>query len=281
MHRHLFFASKKTKLFCINYIIYYVEEPYESIPWEKSGYHRGTIGMGLAIAKASLEEGAEVLLTGRNEKNLEAVRLELGERAHIVRSDTTNMADIAALGETVKEKLGQVDAVFINAGYSQLEPFDRVTEASYDKQFDINTKGAFFTAQRLAPLVREGGAFVFTTSVADVMGYPGMGVYSGAKAALRSFAQVLASELLPKGIRVNAVSPGFIKTPTMGVASATQEELAAFEQEGNAVTPMGRIGRPEEVAKAALFLAFDATFTTGVEPPVDGGLAQGIVTPHH
>ncbi|UUZ83763.1 SDR family oxidoreductase [Paenibacillus sp. P26] len=241
----------------------------------------GTIGMGLAIAKASLEEGAEVLLTGRNEKNLEAVRLELGERAHIVRSDTTNMADIAALGETVKEKLGQVDAVFINAGYSQLEPFDRVTEASYDKQFDINTKGAFFTAQRLAPLVREGGAFVFTTSVADVMGYPGMGVYSGAKAALRSFAQVLASELLPKGIRVNAVSPGFIKTPTMGVASATQEELAAFEQEGNAVTPMGRIGRPEEVAKAALFLAFDATFTTGVESPVDGGLAQGIVTPHH
>ncbi|MDF2962148.1 MAG: hypothetical protein K0S39_3883 [Paenibacillus sp.] len=241
----------------------------------------GTIGMGLAIVKALLEGGAEVLLTGRNEKNLEAVRNELGGQVHVVRSDVASMEDIDALGGMVKEKLGQVDVVFINAGYSQLEPFEQVTESSYDRQFDINTKGAFFTAQRLTPLVREGGSFVFTTSVADVMGYPGMSVYSGSKAALRSFAQVLAAELLPRGIRVNSVSPGFIKTPTMGVASASKQDQVAFEKEGNEVTPMKRIGSPEEVARAALFLAFDATFTTGVELPVDGGLAQGIVPPHH
>ncbi|MBB6674339.1 SDR family oxidoreductase [Cohnella nanjingensis] len=241
----------------------------------------GTIGMGLEMVKALLEGGAEVLLTGRNANNLEAVSRELGPQVHVVRSDATSMADIRQLGEVVKAKLGQIDAVFMNAGYSVLESFDQVTEASYDATFDINAKGAFFTVQRLAPLVRDGGSIVFTTSVADVMGYPGMSVYAGSKAALRSFAQVLASELLPRGIRVNAVSPGFIKTPTMGVASASKEEMAAFEEEGNTVTPMKRIGKPEEVARAALFLAFEATFTTGVELAVDGGLAQGVVAPHH
>jgi NAD(P)-dependent dehydrogenase (short-subunit alcohol dehydrogenase family) len=169
--------------------------------------------------------------------------------------------------------------VLVNAGYSKLEPFDRVTEASYDRQFAVNAKGAFFTVQRLGPLVRDGGAFVFTTSVANKTGNPGMSVYSGAKAALWSFAQTFAAELLPRGIRVNAVSPGFIKTPTMGV-DASDEERATFEQAGNALTPMGRNGSPEEVARAALFLAFDATFTTGVELPVDGGIAQGLAPPH-
>ena len=139
--------------------------------------------------------------------------------------------------------------------------------------------GAYFTAQRLAPLVKEGGSFVFTTSIAHVTGVPGMSVYAGSKAALRSFAQGLAAELLPRNIRVNAVSPGFIKTPTMGVDGASPEQLAAFEKEGTDTTPMGRIGRPEEVARAVLFLAFDATFTTGAELPVDGGLTQ-VVAPH-
>jgi NAD(P)-dependent dehydrogenase (short-subunit alcohol dehydrogenase family) len=238
----------------------------------------GTMGMGLATVKALLEGGAEVLLTGRNEQNLEAVRRELGPRAHVVRSDTASLADIEALSRLVKERLGQVDFVFINAGFSRLEPLEQVTEAVYDQTFGVNTKGAYFTVQRLAPLVREGGSFVFTTSVANAMGYPGMSVYSGAKAALRSFAQVLAAELLPRGIRVNAVSPGFIKTPTMGIAGATREELAAFEKEGNAVTPMKRIGSPEEVARAVLFLGFDATFTTGAELPVDGGLTQVVAS---
>lgn len=239
----------------------------------------GTQGMGLATVKALLDGGAEVLFTGRNEKTLEVARRELGPRAHGVRSDTASLADIDALARVVEEKLGRVDLVFINAGFARLGLFEHVAEQVYDQTFDINTKGAYFTAQRLAPLVAEGGSFVFTTSVANATGVPGMSVYSGSKAALRSFAQGLAAELLPRGIRVNAVSPGFIKTPTMGVDGASPEELAAFEKEGNDTTPMGRIGRPEEVARAVLFLAFDATFTTGAELPVDGGLTQ-VATPH-
>jgi NAD(P)-dependent dehydrogenase (short-subunit alcohol dehydrogenase family) len=233
----------------------------------------GTHGMGLAIVKALLEGEAEVLLTGRNERNLEAARGELGPRAHVVRSDTASMADIDALGTVVKEKLGQIDVVFINAGISELEPFDRVTEASYDRIFNVNTKGAFFTAQRLAPLVRDGGSIVFTT-VTNGPANPNLSVYSGSKAAVRAFAQVFAAELISRGVRVNTVGPGFIDTPTMGVAGVSEDERAALKKLGDEITPMKRHGTVKEVARAALFLAFDATFTTGVELPVDGGLAQ-------
>jgi NAD(P)-dependent dehydrogenase (short-subunit alcohol dehydrogenase family) len=233
----------------------------------------GTHGMGLATAKALLDGGSEVLLTGRNERNLEAARRELGPHAHVVRSDTASMADIDALGTVVKEKLGQIDVVFINAGISELEPFDRVTEASYDRIFNVNTKGAFFTAQRLAPLVRDGGSIVFTT-VTNGPANPNLSVYSGSKAAVRAFAQVFAAELISRGVRVNTVGPGFIDTPTMGVAGLSEEERAALKKLGDNITPMKRHGTVEEVARAALFLAFEATFTTGVELPVDGGLAQ-------
>ncbi|MEU7135404.1 SDR family oxidoreductase [Streptomyces sp. NPDC046261] len=239
----------------------------------------GTIGMGLAIAKRLVEGGAEVLLTGRNEKNLRDARDELGPAAHAVRSDITSLEDIAALGDTVQERLGHVDYLFVNAGISELGPVAEVTEESYDRQFAVNTKGAFFTVQRMLPLLREGGSIVFTNSVADEMGYPGMSVYSGSKAALWSFAQVLASELVGRGIRVNAVSPGFIDTPTMGVVSFTPEEQAHFRAVGDASTPMKRHGTSDEVARAALFLAADATFTTGVKLAVDGGLGQHVAVP--
>lgn len=234
----------------------------------------GTIGMGLATAKALLGAGADVLVTGRTAQNLDAARRELGPRAHVVRSDTTSLVDIDALAATAQQTLGHIDLVFINAGVATITPFAQVTEADYDRTFSVNTKGAFFTAQRLAPLVRDGGAFVFMTSVADETGYPGMAAYSGAKAAVRAFVRVMAAELVPRGIRVNAVSPGFVKTPTMGVAGASAAEVAAFEQEGVRITPMKRIGTPEEVARAVLFLAFDATFTTGIELVLDGGLTQ-------
>ncbi|MCP3065117.1 SDR family oxidoreductase [Myxococcus sp. K38C18041901] len=234
----------------------------------------GTAGIGLAAVKALLAEGAEVLLTGRGEQGLEAARKELGPRAHVVRSDTASLRDIDALAARVKETLGAVDFVLVNAGYAKLVPFEQVTESVYDETFGVNTKGAFFTAQRLAPLVRDGGAFVFTTSVADETGAPGMSVYSGAKAAVRSFVRVLGAELVSRGIRVNAVSPGFTRTPTMGVTGATPQEVESFEQEGLHLTPMKRIADAEEVARAALFLGLEATFTTGAELPVDGGLSQ-------
>jgi NAD(P)-dependent dehydrogenase (short-subunit alcohol dehydrogenase family) len=229
--------------------------------------------MGLATVKALLEEGAEVLLTGRNERNLETARRELGSRALVVKSDTANLADIDALGALVKEKLGYLDFLFINAGISELGPFEKVTEATYDRIFEVNTKGAFFTVQRLAPLIREGGSVVFTT-VAEGPASGNLSVYAGSKAALRAFAQVFAAELVSKGIRVNAVGPGFIKTPTMGVAGLSDEDRSVLQKLGDQITPMRRHGTAEEVARAALFLAFDATFTTGIELAVDGGLQQ-------
>ena len=229
--------------------------------------------MGLATAKALIEGSAEVLLTGRNEQNIEAARRELGSQAHVVRSDTTNMVDIDALAALVKEKLGRIDFLFINAGISELGRFDQVTEATYDRIFDVNTKGAFFTVQCLVPLIRNGGSIVFTT-VTNGPANPNLSVYAGSKAALRAFSQVFAAELVSKGIRVNAVGPGFTDTPTMGVAGLSDAERSALKKLGDEITPMKRHGTAEEVARAALFLAFDATFTTGVELPVDGGLAQ-------
>ncbi|GII61117.1 short-chain dehydrogenase [Sphaerisporangium krabiense] len=239
----------------------------------------GTIGIGLATAKALVAGGARVVVTGRNEDNLRAAREELGPGAHVVRSDTADLGDIDALAALAGERLGRVDLVFVNAGVATLHPFQDVTEDDYDRQFDVNTKGAYFTMRRLAPLVRDGGSFVLTTSVTVGSGTPGMSVYSGTKAALRSFAQVFAAELLPRGVRVNTVSPGFIRTPTLGAVDATEEERAAFERLGDAVTPMRRHGTSEEVAAAVLFLAFEATFTTGADLAVDGGLGQGLSHP--
>jgi NAD(P)-dependent dehydrogenase (short-subunit alcohol dehydrogenase family) len=236
----------------------------------------GTHGMGLAVAEALAAGGAEVLITGRNEKNLVEAKQKLDSGVHVARADLADMGDIAVLGAEVGQKLGEIDFLHVNAGVSELEPFDQVTEASYDRQFDINTKGAFFTTQRLIPLIREGGSIVFTSSIAEDSGIAGMAVYSASKAALRAFGKVLASELLPRKIRVNVVSPGFIDTPTMGVAGASAEQRAAFMKVGDEVTPMKRHGTPEEVARVVLFLAFDATFTTGERIKVDGGLGQNL-----
>ncbi|MCE6998117.1 SDR family oxidoreductase [Saccharothrix sp. S26] len=227
--------------------------------------------MGFAVAKALVEGGAEVLITGRDGKNLEAARQELGERAHFVSCDVANLADVRAVGDAVREKLGEVDFVHVNAGYAKLEPLAVVTEESYDRTFAVNTKGAYFTTQVLAPLVKDGGSIVFTTSIANASGTAGMSVYSGAKAAVRSFAQAFAAELIGRNIRVNAVSPGFIDTPSMGV-DASAEERQHFSELGDQLTPMKRHGSAEEVAAAVLFLAFDATFTTGQELVADGGL---------
>jgi NAD(P)-dependent dehydrogenase (short-subunit alcohol dehydrogenase family) len=235
----------------------------------------GTHGMGLAVATALLAGGAEVLATGRNEGNIEEAR-RAAPSAHFLRSDIASMNDISVLGAEVGQKLGAIDFLHVNAGVAELEEIAAVTEASWDRTFNVNAKGAFFATQRLTPLIRDGGAIVFTSSIADESGTGGMAVYSASKAALRSFAKVFAAELLPRRIRVNVVAPGFIETPTMGVAGATAEERAAFMRIGDAVTPMKRHGTPDEVARAVLFLAFDATFTTGARLPVDGGLGQDL-----
>lgn len=230
----------------------------------------GTHGMGRAMVEALRDGGADVLFTGRT------ARTDLGDLGdRMVAVDVTRMADVDALGRAVAAELGQVDALFVNQGYAKLAPYDEVTEEVYDRHFDVNAKGAFFAVRRLAPLIRDGGAIVFTSSVADSGGAAGMIAYGASKAALWSFAQGFAAELLPRGIRVNALSPGFISTPTMGV-DAPDELRAEFTAIGDEMTPMKRHGTVAEVAAAALFLAFDATFTTGVKLAVDGGLGQRI-----
>ncbi|MET8756836.1 SDR family oxidoreductase [Lentzea sp. NPDC004782] len=230
----------------------------------------GTHGMGRATVEKLVANGVEVVLTGRT------VRQAEGLKAHAVASDVTSPDDIAELKAEVAQRFRQIDLLFINVGFSTLTPFDSTSEADYDRTFDVNTKGAFFTAQHLAPLIGEGGSIVFTTSVATVLGTPGLSVYAGAKAAVRAFARGLAAELAPGNVRVNVVSPGFIDTPSMGVTGVPQEVLDAFKEQGDERTPLKRHGTMDEVADAVLFLAFDATFTTGAELAVDGGLGQGL-----
>ncbi|PDP89434.1 short-chain dehydrogenase [Glycomyces fuscus] len=238
----------------------------------------GTHGMGMGVVEALLAGGARVLLTGRNEKNLEEARGRLGPEAHVVRADVADLADTDALAETVRAALGGIDFLHVNVGTSELTPFDQVTEESYDRGFAVNAKGAFFTVQRLAPLLADGGSIVFTTSVTNTTSTPGMSVYTGAKAAVLGFSRVLASELLPRGIRVNTVAPGFTDTPTMGLTGVSDAEREEFMRVGDAATPMGRHGTVAEVARAVLFLGFEATFTSGAEIPVDGGLGLGLST---
>ncbi|CAM5687471.1 Putative short-chain dehydrogenase/reductase SDR OS=Streptomyces glaucescens OX=1907 GN=SGLAU_25470 PE=3 SV=1 [Streptomyces glaucescens] len=234
----------------------------------------GTIGMGRAIVQALTDRGAEVMYTGRNDQRLAEAQAALDTPlAHPVRSDATDAIAIAALGDQVADRLGGIDYLFINQGIAEFQTIEEVTEESWDRIFDVNTKGAFFTVQRLVPLMSEGGSIVFTTVSNDRI-FPGLSAYSGAKEAVAAFAKVLAAELLPRKIRVNAIAPGFILTPTMGVAELTDEQRAEFIEQGNASTPMGRGGTVEEVAAAALYLATEATFTTGMELPVDGGFGQ-------
>lgn len=236
----------------------------------------GTHGIGLAIVKALLNEGAEVVFTGRNENKIKEAREKLSsDAAYVLRSDAANMTDIDTLGVVIEERFGSIDYLFVNHGTAEFQQLGQVTEESWDRHFNINTKGAFFIVQRLAPLLNDHGAIVFTTVANDLI-FPGLSAYSGSKEAVRAFAQVLAAELLPRKIRVNAVAPGFIMTPSMGVAELTEEDRAAFIKQGNEITPLKRNGTVEEVAAAALFLAVDATFTTGIELPVDGGFAQGL-----
>ena len=229
----------------------------------------GTHGIGLAIADELVRGGAQVVVTGRNADSARAAEAALGPAASAIVSDVTDAQDVAALAE----RAGDIDALFINVGIVEPEPAADVTEASWDRQFDINAKGAFFAAQRLVPRVRPGGGIVFTTLMAKTAS-PGEAVYAATKAAVRAFARVLAAELVARDIRVNTVAPGFIDTPTLGVAGATSRERAELRRSGSAITPMQRLGAASEVARAAIFLALEATFTTGAELQVDGGLSE-------
>jgi NAD(P)-dependent dehydrogenase (short-subunit alcohol dehydrogenase family) len=234
----------------------------------------GTSGMGLATAKMLLGGGARVLVTGRSKAGLESAQKELGNDAIVVSSDARSLTDIDALAAQVKTEFDTFDLLFLNAGFSIPTPLDSVTEAVYDEMFNLNAKGPFFAVQKLAPLINRGGSVVLTTSVANVKGMPGQATYGAAKAALRSFARVLAVELLPREIRVNAVSPGPIDTGILEKVYPAEDMRTQITGHVRGMIPMKRFGTSEEIAKAVLYLAFDATFTNGHELPVDGGWSQ-------
>ena len=180
----------------------------------------GTSGIGLATARLLVSEGARVLLTGRTKDTLDAARKEFDGNAIVVQSDAASLGDIETLAKLVKSDFEPIDALFVNAGQTRFAPFEETTEGAYDELFAVNAKGPYFTVQKLAPLIREGGGVVFTTSVVNVMGYPMVSAYAATKAALRSMTRSLARELLPRGIRVNAVSPGPIETSILGKSDA-------------------------------------------------------------
>ncbi|MFD5056163.1 SDR family oxidoreductase [Streptomyces tendae] len=233
----------------------------------------GSSGFGLATAQLLVDEGARVLITGRDQAALDAARDRLGRSAVAVRSDAASLLDIDALADRVKAEFGTVDALFANAGVNGFAPFEATSEELFDQLLTINAKGPYFTVQKLAPLLAEGSGVVLTTSVANVLGLPMLSAYAAGKAAVRSMTRSLARELLPRKIRVNAVSPGPINS---GILEKSMPREAADQAKAQmaADNPMLRMGTPLEVATTVLFLAFDATYTTGAELAVDGGGSQ-------
>ncbi len=235
----------------------------------------GSSGIGLATAKRFVDEGAHVFITGRRQSELDRARTEIGRNVTTVQGDAANLDDLDRLYETVAAERGVVDIVFANAGFVELVPIDKVTPEHFDKTVGINLRGLLFSVQKALPLMKNGGAIVLNSSVVGVMGLPAHGVYGATKAGVRSFARTWAAELKDRGIRVNVVSPGATDTPIIDgqFTSARQADAAkaAFAEQ----TPLHRIGRPEELASAVLFLASDdSSFITGIDLQVDGGLAQ-------
>lgn len=233
----------------------------------------GSSGFGFTTAQLLANDGARVLITGRTQASLDEARDRLGNDALAVRSDAASMTDIDALADIAKTEFGTLDALFVNAGVTRFVPFESMSEEVYDELFAINVKGPYFTVQKLAPLLKEGSGVVLTTSVANVLGLPGISAYAAGKAALRSMTRSLARELLPRQIRVNAVSPGPIDTGILNKA-LPREAAERTKSQMTASNPMQRFGEPAELAKAVLYLAFDATYTTGAELAVDGGASQ-------
>ena len=235
----------------------------------------GNSGIGLATAKELHRQGAKIVISGRDEKSLAEAAQAIGGDTLAVRADVSRLADLDLLFARVRERFESIDVLFANAGVAKFSPVNEATEAHFDENMDINFKGAFFTAQKAMPLLKDGGAVIFNTSVVDQKGWVGTSVYSASKAALRSFTRTLAAELVGRRIRVNAVAPGPISTPIYGRLGMPADALQEFATGVQSQVPMKRFGNTGEVAKAVAFLASDdASYITGVELNVDRGMGQ-------
>ena len=235
----------------------------------------GTSGIGLAAAKLFLAEGAKVAIVGSDRGRLDEAVTTLAADVLALKADLRRPAEIDAVIEALRKRHGRIDILFANAGKGLAAPLDAVTEAQIDEQFGLNFKGLFFTVQKAARLMEKGGSIVMTTSFLNAVGEPGLSILSATKAAVRSLARTLGAELAPRGIRVNAVSPGAISTPFHGKMGLGPDELKAAAEGIEAQVPLHRFGEAEEIARAALFLAGpDSTYVTGTELVVDGGLTQ-------
>ena len=228
----------------------------------------GSSGLALASAKRFVEEGAYVFITGRRQEALdEAVKL-IGRNVTGVRGDAANLDDLDRLFDTVKREKGKIDVLFASAGRGEAVKLGEITEEHFDTTFDLIARGTLFAVQKALPLFHDGGSIIMTGSVASVKGFPGFGVYAASKAALRSFARTWLNELKGRNIRVNVLSPGQVDTPDS--RRLDKETRQMFES----LIPRGKMGRPEEIASAALFLASDdSSYVNGVELSVDGGFS--------
>ena len=235
----------------------------------------GNSGIGLATAKRFVEEGAHVVITGRREKALKEAAAFIGRNVTTVAGDVSRLEDLDRLYAVVKEKHGHIDVLFANAGWGEVAPLETATETHFDKTFDLNVKGTFFTTQKALPLFKDGGSIILNSSVSNAMGVPTFTVYAASKAAVRNFARGWTMELKGRKIRVNTISPGPIETPALEKAGLTAEQVEQAAAQFASQVPLGRRGKPEEIAAAVVFLASDeSSYITGVDLAVDGGMAQ-------
>lgn len=232
-------------------------------------------GIGLATAKRFAREGARVFMTGRRTVELDLAVREVGGSARGVQGDVSNLADLDRLYDVVRQEAGMIDVLFANAGGGSFMALPDITEDHYDRTFAINVKGTLFTVQKALPLLRDGASVILTGSTAGVTGTPAFSVYSASKAAIRSFARTWVLDLAPRRIRVNVLAPGATSTPGWHGLAASEEQDREMQRLTAAATPLGRLGTPEEIANAALFLASDeSSYVNGSELFVDGGSAQ-------
>ena len=235
----------------------------------------GSSGLGLATAQRFVREGAFVYLTGRRQNDLDMAAALIGDGVAPVRGDVQNLGDLDRLYERIKQEKGKIDILVANAGFIDPQPLAGVTEENFDRTFDTNVRGLLFTVQKTLPLFGEGGSIILISSIAAFKGIPRYTAYSATKASVRSFVRTWTAELKDRGgIRVNAISPGAIDTPIIDAQAATKEGADAIRSSFRAATPLNRLGRPEEIAAAALFLASDeSSYVAGADLVVDGGLS--------